>query len=88
MPYDIRLKTAIGSPNQLKDVQYSWYIPTDQAISTGAKILRTMAVDTMKGIVTLISDINVSPSSTSTPPDFENPFLSCITTKFYSLITV
>lgn len=63
MPYDIRMKTAIGSPNQYKDVQYSWYIPTDQAISTGAEILRTMAIDTMKGIVTLINDINVSVSA-------------------------
>jgi hypothetical protein len=62
MPYDIRMKTTIGSPNQYEDVQYSWYIPTDQAISTGAKILRTMAIDTMKGIVTLIKDINVSAS--------------------------
>jgi hypothetical protein len=63
------MKTTIGSPNQYQDVQYTWYIPTDQALSTGAKILRTMAIDTMKGLVTLIKDINVSSSSSSASAD-------------------
>lgn len=67
------MKTTIGSPNQYEDVQYSWYIPTDQSISTGAKILRTMAIDTMKGIVTLIKDINVSASISCILVDIKNP---------------
>jgi hypothetical protein len=76
MPYDIRMKTTVGSPNQYQDVQYSWYIPTDQALSTGAKILRTQAIDTMKGIVTLIKDINVSASRCSVSADICNSFLA------------
>jgi hypothetical protein len=76
MPYDVRMKTTIGSPNQYQDLQYSWYIPTDQALSMGAKILRTQAIETMKGIVTLIKDITVSASRRIASADLCNSFLA------------
>lgn len=57
-PYDSSLKAMIGAPNLFNKAQYSWYVPSNEALSTGAAILRSAAIQTMSEIVTLLSEIS------------------------------
>ena len=58
MPYDSRAGAVIGAPNNFEKAQFTWYVPSDTTLSTGATILRTVAVKIMADIVSLLSDLN------------------------------
>lgn len=60
MPYDSRTGAVIGAPNNFEKAVFNWYVPSDSALSTGATILRTVAVKIMADIVSLLGDLKSS----------------------------